>query len=274
LVAHPLVRRLAFIGLASTGRRIQARAAEVTVKTITLELGGKNPIVVFPDADLDSAIDGVVRGMNLSFQGQSCGSTSRLLVHEEIHQDFVAKLAQRLEETRIGLPTDEETQIGTLINDAQLTKVSRYVALGQAEGFPLVTGGTRPADAALENGFFIHPALFDRVAPGSQLEQEEIFGPVLAVMPFRDYAEALRIANGIPLGLTASVYTTDLRTAHTFARDVQAGFVWVNDSGRHFLGTPFGGYKDSGLGREEDIEEVLSYTQVKNVNLNLENVSH
>lgn len=270
LVAHPLVRRLAFIGLASTGRRIQARAAEVAVKTVTLELGGKNPIVVFPDADLDAALDGVVRGMNLSFQGQSCGSTSRLLVHEKIHAEFVARLADRLDETQIGLPTSDDTQIGTLINEAQLAKVNGYIELGQADGFPLVTGGARPSDASLAHGFFIRPALFDQVKPGSRLEQEEIFGPVLAVMPFRDYAEALRIANGVQLGLTASVYTSDLRTAHAFARDVEAGFVWVNDSGRHFLGAPFGGYKDSGLGREEDIEEVLSYTQVKNVNINLQ----
>jgi acyl-CoA reductase-like NAD-dependent aldehyde dehydrogenase len=268
LVAHPLVRRLAFIGLAETGRRIQARAAEVGVKTVTLELGGKNPIVVFPDASIDDAVEGVVRGMNLSFQGQSCGSTSRLLVHEEIHDRFVATVAERLESMRVGLPTSDDTQIGTLINEAQLAKVQSYLELGRDDGFDLVTGGTRPAEEELANGFFVRPALFDRVAPGSRLEQEEIFGPILAVMPFRDYEEALRIANGIPLGLTASVYTRDLRTAHAFARDVEAGFVWVNDSGRHFLGTPFGGYKNSGLGREEDVEELLSYTQVKNVNVN------
>ena len=274
LVAHPLVRRLAFIGLASTGRRIQARAAEVAIKTITLELGGKNPIVIFEDADIDDAIDGVIRGMNLSFQGQSCGSTSRLIVHEKLHTDFVANLAQRLEAMRVGLPTNEDTQIGTLINQAQFDKVASYVDLGCSEGFTLVTGGTRPADPSLANGCFIHPALFDGVTPGSRLEQEEIFGPVLAVMPFREYSEALRIANDIPLGLTASVYTRDLRTAHTFARDIEAGFVWVNDSGRHFLGAPFGGYKDSGLGREEDIDELLSYTQIKNVNINLTGALH
>jgi acyl-CoA reductase-like NAD-dependent aldehyde dehydrogenase len=265
LVAHPLVRRIAFIGLARTGRRIQARAAEVAVKTVTLELGGKNPIVVFADASLDEAVEGVVRGMNLSFQGQSCGSTSRLLVHEEIHDEFVAQVAERLEGMRVGLPTSDDTQIGTLINGAQLEKVQRYVELGRDDGFELVKGGTRPEQAELANGFFIRPALFDRVAPGSRLEQEEIFGPVLAVMPFRDYDEALRVANGIQLGLTASVYTRDLRTAHAFARDVEAGFVWVNDSGRHFLGTPFGGYKDSGLGRVNGIESVDQFLQTKSV---------
>ena len=267
LVAHPHVRRMAFIGLADTGRRILARAAEVTIKTITLELGGKNPIVVLPDADLDLAIDGVVQGMSLNFQGQSCGSTSRLLVHESLHADFVERLKARLDAIRIGLPTSDETQMGTMINRPQLEKVESYIRLGRDDGFRLVAGGNRPDEPDLANGFFIRPALFDGVSPGSRLEQEEIFGPVLAVMPFAKYDDALRIANAIPLGLTASVFTRDLELAHSFARDVDAGYVWVNDSGPHFLGTPFGGFKDSGLGREEDSEELLSYTQTKNVNV-------
>jgi acyl-CoA reductase-like NAD-dependent aldehyde dehydrogenase len=205
--------------------------------------------------------------MNLNFQGQSCGSTSRLLVHEALHSDFVERLAGRLEGIRIGLPTAEETQMGPMINRSQLEKVQSYVQLGRDDGFQLVTGGTQPETPELANGFFIRPALFDGVSPGSRLEQEEIFGPVLVVMPFRDYDEALQITNQIPLGLTASIFTRDLELAHSFARDVEAGYVWVNDSGPHFLGTPFGGYKDSGLGREEDSEELLSYTQTKNVNV-------
>jgi acyl-CoA reductase-like NAD-dependent aldehyde dehydrogenase len=179
----------------------------------------------------------------------------------------VERLRVRLDGIRIGLPTDDETQMGAMINRPQLEKVERYVALGRDEGFSLVTGGERPDDTELARGFFIRPALFDGVLPGSRLEQEEIFGPVLAVMPFGRYEDALRIANASPLGLTASVFTRDLEMAHAFARDVEAGFVWVNDSGPHFLGTPFGGFKDSGLGREEDTEELLSYTQTKNVNV-------
>jgi acyl-CoA reductase-like NAD-dependent aldehyde dehydrogenase len=267
LVAHPAVRRMAFIGAAETGRRILARAAEVTIKTITLELGGKNPIVVLPDADLELAIDGAVQGMNLNFQGQSCGSTSRLLVHESLHADFVERMKARLDAIRIGMPTSDETQMGTMVNRPQLEKVESYVRLGRDDGFRLVTGGHRPDDPELENGFFIRPALFDGVSPGSRLEQEEIFGPVLATIPFGRYEDALAIANAIPLGLTASVFTRDLEVAHAFARDVEAGFVWVNDSGPHFPGAPFGGFKDSGLGREEESEELLSYTQTKNVNV-------
>ena len=157
--------------------------------------------------------------------------------------------------------------MGAMINRGQLEKVESYIRLGRDDGFRLVTGGDRPAEQELANGFFIRPALFDGVRHGSRLEQEEIFGPVLATMPFASFEDALAIANGIDLGLTASVFTRDLELAHRFARDVEAGFVWVNDSGPHFLGTPFGGFKNSGLGREEDAEELLSYTQTKNVNV-------
>jgi betaine-aldehyde dehydrogenase len=267
IVAHPLVRRIAFIGLAETGRAIQARAAGVGIKSVSLECGGKNPIVVFPDADIEKAVNGVVNGMNLTFQGQSCGSTSRLIVHRDIHDDFVDAVVDKVSSLRVGMPMHEETQIGTLVNEGQFQKVRGYVELGRSEGAKLLTGGTRPENDELSRGFFIRPAVFDGVDPEMRLAQEEIFGPVLAVMSFSTYDEALRIANDTRFGLTASVFTRDLTTAHSFARDIEAGFVWVNDSNRHFLGTPFGGYKDSGTGRDEDIEEMHSYTQIKNVNV-------
>jgi betaine-aldehyde dehydrogenase len=267
LVAHPRVRRLAFTGHADTGRAIQRRAAEVAVKTVTLELGGKNPIVIFPDADLQAAVDGALRGMNFTWQGQSCGSTSRLIVHESIHTAFVEALAERIEGLRSGMPDREETDTGAIVNRQQLEKVRGYIEVGKEEGARLVTGGGPPDDPELARGNFIRPTLFDDVRPDGRLAQEEIFGPVLAAMTFSDYDDALRIANGVRFGLTASVFTGDLRTAHRFARDVEAGYVWVNDSSRHFTGTPFGGFKDSGVGREEDVEEILSYTQVKNVNV-------
>ena len=267
LVAHPRVRRLAFIGLAETGLAIQARAASVCLKTVTLECGGKNPIVVFPDADLDAAVEGVVRGMNFTFQGQSCGSTSRLIVHTDIHDRFVERVSERIAGLRVGLPRAEGTQVGAMVNERQLQRVMSYIDLGREEGADLIVGGNRPTDSELSNGFFVQPALFANVDNDMRLAQEEIFGPVLAVIKFGDYEEGIRLANDTRFGLTASVYTQDLRTAHLFARDVEAGFVWVNDSGRHFLGTPFGGFKDSGIGREEDPEELFSYTQTKNVNI-------
>ncbi len=267
LVAHPSVRRLAFTGHADTGRAIQRRAAEVAVKTVTLELGGKNPIVVFEDADLESAIAGALRGMNFTWQGQSCGSTSRLIVHEAIHEELVEALVERMEGLRSGMPDREDTDTGAIVNVQQLDKVRRYIEIGHGEGAKLVAGGGPPDDPQLAGGNFIRPTLFDDVEPDGRLAQEEIFGPVLAAMTFRDYDHALRIANRIRFGLTASVFTSDLRTAHRFARDVEAGYVWVNDSSRHFTGTPFGGFKDSGIGREEDLGELLSYTQLKNVNV-------
>jgi betaine-aldehyde dehydrogenase len=267
LVAHPDVRRLAFIGSVEIGLSIQRRAAERVVKTVSLELGGKNPIAVFPDADLDEAIDGAVRGMNFTWQGQSCGSTSRLLVHESLHADFVQRLAERIDALRSGPPGDPETDTGAIVHERQFEKVLSYVALGREEGARLVVGGGRATDPDLRHGMFLRPALFDNVRPESRLAQEEIFGPVLAVMPFGDYDEAIGIANGVGYGLTASVFTRDLATAHRFARDVQAGYVWVNDAARHFLGVPYGGVKNSGVGREEGFEELASYAEPKNVNV-------
>jgi acyl-CoA reductase-like NAD-dependent aldehyde dehydrogenase len=267
MVAHPGIRRLAFIGADTTGRAIVQRAMGVNVKHVSLELGGKNPLLVFPDADLDLAVDGAIRGMNFTWQGQSCGSTSRVYVHRDVHDAFLDKLAGTVSQLKQGMPDDWTTETGSMINQAQFDKVQRYVQIGKDEGSRLVLGGDHVTDNGLENGLFISPAIFADVDHNSRMAREEIFGPVMAVMPFDGYDEGLRLANDTELGLTASVYTRDLSIAHRFAEDVEAGFVWVNDSSRHFLGAPFGGYKDSGIGREEDIEELLSYTQVKNVNV-------
>jgi acyl-CoA reductase-like NAD-dependent aldehyde dehydrogenase len=267
LVVHPGVRRLAFIGSAEIGRTIQRRAAEHVVKTVTLELGGKNPIVIFPDADIEDAIEGTVRGMNFTFQGQSCGSTSRLLVHESIHDEFVQRLAVKLDAMRLGMPEDPETEIGAIVHRLQYEKVLGYLDIGRDEGAEVLAGGGPAEDAQLQKGMFVRPTLFDRVDPASRLASEEIFGPVLAAMTFSDFDQALAISNRVNLGLTASVYTKDLSTAHRFAKGVQAGYVWVNDTARHFPGAPYGGFKDSGIGREEGIEELFSYAQTKNVNV-------
>jgi acyl-CoA reductase-like NAD-dependent aldehyde dehydrogenase len=267
LVTHPDVRRLAFIGSAEIGRSIQQRAATQVVKTVTLELGGKNPIVIFADADVDAAIDGALRGMNFTWQGQSCGSTSRLLVHRSLHDELVGRLAQRIGSLRSGPPAEETTDTGAIVHRRQYEKVLGYLELGRAEGAEVVVGGGPPDDPALAGGMFVRPTLFDNVRPDSRLAQEEIFGPVLAAMPFDTYDEALAISNSVSLGLTASVYTRELATAHRFARDVEAGYVWVNDSQKHLPGAAYGGFKDSGVGREEGIEELVSYAQLKNVHV-------
>jgi len=267
IVTHPDVRRVAFTGSAEIGRTIQQRAATTAVKTVTLELGGKNPIVIFPDADVDAAIDGALRGMAFTWQGQSCGSTSRLIVHRSLHEEFVARLGERMAALRSGMPADEATDTGAIVHRGQYEKVLSYLDIGRSEGARVVVGGGMPEDPALSGGMFVRPTLFDDVAPDSRLAQEEIFGPVLAAMPFDSYEEALRIANGVSLGLTASVYTKDLRLTHRFARDVEAGYVWVNDAQKHFPGCAYGGWKDSGVGTEEGIEELYSYARIKNVNV-------
>jgi acyl-CoA reductase-like NAD-dependent aldehyde dehydrogenase len=205
--------------------------------------------------------------MAFTWQGQSCGSTSRLLVHRDVYADVVDALAERIGRMQPGPPLSPDSDTGAIVNEAQLAKVLGYVELGVSEGARLVAGGARATDGDLARGLFVRPALFADVRPDARLAQEEIFGPVLAAMPFDDYEQALEIANGVSYGLTASIFTRDLRTAHAFARDVEAGFVWVNDSSRHFTGVPFGGVKDSGVGREEDLGEVESYTELKNVHV-------
>ncbi len=267
LVRHPGIPRIAFIGSAATGRRIQATAAAASVKTVTLELGGKNPIVVFPDADLDLAVEGAIRGMNFTWQGQSCGSTSRLLVHRDCYDDFVTRVGERIAGLRPGPPLDPASDTGAIVSRQQLDKVLSYIEIGKSEQARLVTGGERLTEGDLAAGNFVSPALFADVDPAGRLATEEIFGPVLAAIPFAGYDEAVAIANSVEYGLTASVFTRDLRTAMAFSRDVEAGYVWVNETSRHYLGAPFGGVKNSGVGREEDLEEIESYTQLKSVNM-------
>lgn len=267
LVAHPGIRRLAFIGAETTGRAIVARSMGVNVKHVSLELGGKNPLLVFDDANLDLAVDGAIRGMNFTWQGQSCGSTSRVFVQRGSYEAFIDTLVASVGALKQGQPDDWTTETGSMINRQQFDKVQYYLNLGQQEGSRLVLGGEHLTRDGLGDGLFISPAVFRDVDPNSRMAREEIFGPVMAVMPFDGYDDGLALANDTELGLTAAVYTKDLSIAHRFAHEVQAGFVWVNDSSRHFIGAPFGGYKDSGLGREEDIEELESYTQVKNVNV-------
>ncbi len=268
LVSHPLIRRISFTGAAETGRRILQQAAAVNVKAVSLELGGKNPLVVFPDADLPTAVDAAVRGMNFTWQGQSCGSTSRLIVHASIHDEFVEHLAAKVDGIRSGDPGDPATETGALVNEAQLDKVLSFIDIGKQDGGRLVAGGVRLVHDDYARGLFVRPTVFAGVDPGSRLAQQEVFGPVLAAMPFTDYRDAIEIANNTDYGLTASVFTRDLALAHRYARDVEAGYVWVNEVSRHVAATPFGGWKDSGLGREEDPSEVESYTQVKNVHVN------
>lgn len=263
IVAHPDVPRIAFTGSLAVGRRIQALAAGASVKTITLELGGKNPLIVFADADVEAAVDGALRGMNFRWQGQSCGSTSRLFVHRSGFDRFIAELADRMRSLELGDPLLPSTDVGPLVSQAHYDRVLRFIDRGICDpALELVTGGT----AAARPGYFVPPTLFTAAGgPHGPLFEEEIFGPVLVAAPFDDYDEAISLANALPFGLTASVWTSSLHTAMAAARDIQAGYLWVNWSSEHIAGSAFGGVKNSGLGREESLEEIESYTQHKNV---------
>ena len=264
--AHPGIPRIAFIGSERTGRAIQRASADAAVKHVTLELGGKNAMVVLDDADLAAAAAGAVSGMNFTAsQGESCGSNSRLVVHRSVADDLVARVVELVRAIRVGVPIAEDTQMGALVSREHLDRVRSYVDAGLAEGAVPVTGGDRPAH--LPHGAFLEPTVFTGVTPGMRIAQEEIFGPVLSVITVDDDDEALRVANDVRYGLTASVWTENLRRAQRFADGFEAGYVWVNDSARHFPGLPFGGWKASGVGQEESLEELLGFTRTKVVNV-------
>ncbi len=266
LVNHPDVPRLALIGSVPTGRAI-ARAGAERLKHVTLELGGKNACIIYPDADMDKAIPAAVNGMNFTWCGQSCGSTSRLFVHESIHDQVLEGMLKAIRHYQPGIPTDMATTMGCIVSQQQHEKIMAYVDLGQAEGATLAYGGQRPSDPALAKGWFVQPTVFTNVTQKMRLANEEVFGPVLSVIKWRDEAEMIDQVNAVEYGLTASIWTQNLATAHRTAARVQAGFVWVNHVGSHFIGASFGGYKQSGIGREEGFDELLTYTQHKNVHV-------
>lgn len=268
LVKHPLVRRIALIGSVEAGRAVM-RAASDELKTVTLELGGKNPLILFPDVPPEEAADAAIGAMNLNRAGQSCSSTSRVFVHRALHDRFIETLLDRLTALRLGPPEAEESQVGCLISREQYDRVLAYIDTGKREGARLLSGGGPPEDPRLRRGFFVQPTLFDEVQPGMRIAQEEIFGPVIAVLTWDDEEEMIRQANGVIYGLSAAVYTRDVARAHRVVRRLEAGYIWVNIPGGHALGSPYGGIKQSGLGREECLEELLSYTQTKSIRMRL-----
>lgn len=273
LVVNPVVRRIGFIGSAQIGRLIQRRAAEHAVKHVSLELGGKNALIVFPDADLTDAVAGAVHGMNFGVsQGQSCGSTSRVLVHQSVYDDFIDAYAERIRSLIVGPAWLEATEMGPVVSEAHRTRVERYIGIGREEGARLISGGGRPPAPA--EGYYVEPTLFADVQPAHRIFKEEIFGPVVAVTPFRDYEEAILIANAVEYGLTASVWTEDLTLAHRTAERLEAGYVWINETSTHHWGTPFGGTKESGIGREESIEELAGYLEQKVTHVKFRSPEH
>ena len=267
MVEHPKVAMVGLIGSVETGKAI-ARAAAGTLKKVSLELGGKNALIAYPDADPAKVAAGAVQGMNFTWCGQSCGSTSRIFLHEDIHDEVVQRIKELVSKIRFGIPTDPSTEMGCMINQAQLEKTRTYVRYGQEEGATLVAGGKDPTEAQFAKGHFYPPTIFADVTPAMRIAREEIFGPVMSILKWRDEEEMLETVNDSDLGLTASIWTEGVRNAQRAASRVEAGYVWVNGSSTHYLGSPFGGFKQSGLGREESIDELFSCTQLKSVNIN------
>jgi len=227
-------------------------------------------MIVCADADLAAVVEGAAFGMNCHWcQGQSCGSTTRLFLHESIHDEVLEGLTRRLESIRIGHPLDNDTEMGCLVSQAQFDKVTSYIDKGHEDGARLVTGGGKPTDPALKDGFFVQPTVFADVDMSMRIAREEIFGPVLSVLRWNDLDEVIAQANDVTYGLTGAVWTKDLQTALSVADRLETGYVWVNGTGSHFLGAPFSGHKNSGTDSEEGIEELLSYTQSKTINIAL-----
>jgi betaine-aldehyde dehydrogenase len=265
LVRHPDVRRIGFVGSVPTGRVI-AREAAAGLKRVSLELGGKNPIVIFPDADPKKAATAAIKGMNMNRQGQSCSSTSRVFVHASLHDSVAAELVRLAEALPIGAPWLKHNDVGPIVSQRQFDRVMGFIDSAKAEGAQLLTGGGKPADPSLAAGLFIAPTIFDNVTPQMRIGREEIFGPVMSMMVWDDYEDMLAKVNGVEYGLTAAIVTNDLAKAMETAERVEAGYVWINSNGR-YIGASYGGWKQSGIGEEECFNEILSYTQVKNINM-------
>jgi betaine-aldehyde dehydrogenase len=270
LIRHDGIDRICMTGGVESGR-IVARMAADRLVPVTLELGGKNPLIVFPDFDLDRAVDIAVAGMNFKWQSQSCASTSRILVHRTIRDAFTERLVAKVQNVRVGLPLEDDADMGAITFDALYRRCLSYVQSGMDEGARLRCGGERPHRSELQRGYFMTPAVFDDVDSGMRIAREEIFGPVISVLEWDTHDQMIDMANGLELGLTAVVATNDLNAALKTAELVGAGYVEVNGPVSYALGSPVGGIKNSGIGREGTLDELLSFTQIKSINICIRN---
>ncbi|ODS98323.1 MAG: carnitine dehydratase [Lautropia sp. SCN 69-89] len=267
LVTHPLVAKIAFTGGDATGAHVSELAAR-HIKRVTLELGGKSPNIVFDDADLDNALMGAIAGI-FGASGQTCIAGSRLLVQRSVHDQFVDRLVAFARTARMGDPMLATTQVGPITTLPHREKVLGYIDIARGEGAQCALGGGRPSDPALSGGWFVEPTIFVGVDNRMRIAQEEVFGPVLSVIPFDDEADAIRIANDINFGLAAGVWTRNIRRAFLMSERLQAGTVWVNTYRAVSYMSPFGGFKRSGIGRENGQEAIREYLQTKSVWMNL-----
>jgi aldehyde dehydrogenase (NAD+) len=263
LTEHPEIDKIAVTGSTHVGRMVSMTAAK-DFKRYSLELGGKSPNIVFADSDIDNAVNGVIAGI-FAATGQTCLAGSRVLVEDSIYDEFTKKLVARTEKIVIGDPNDPKTEMGTLACKAQYEKVLKYLEIGKSEGATLLTGGKHPTSPELQTGLFVEPTIFGDVKNSMRIAREEIFGPVASVIRFKTEEEAIEIANDTKFGLAAGVWTNDLKRAHRVVARLRAGTVWVNNYRRTNYAMPFGGYGESGVGRENGVDSVYEYTEVKSV---------
>jgi betaine-aldehyde dehydrogenase len=268
LSSHKGVNMVTLVGGTDTGRAVLRGAAE-TIKPVLLELGGKNALIAYSDCEPAEVAEAMINGMNFGWCGQSCGSLSRAFVHADIYAAVLEELPKKVARYQPGLPMDSKTTMGALISREHLHRVQNYIAGARSEGARLLYGGDVPDDPELRQGNFLNPTIFVDVRPDMRIAREEIFGPVLSVLKWEDERSMLKEVNALDYGLTAAIFTHDLDNAYRAASAIQAGYIWVNAVSVHIPGSPFGGVKQSGMGREECLGEALSFTQEKNIFLKL-----
>jgi betaine-aldehyde dehydrogenase len=271
LATHSGIAKISLTGSVGTGKRVMAAAAG-TLKHVTMELGGKSALIVFEDADLDDAVSAALLG-NFYTQGEICSNGTRVFVAERVRAAFLEKLVTRTASIRVGDPLDPKTQMGPLISAEHLEKVLGFVAAGEVEGAKLLTGGRRISDPPLDRGNFMRPAVFDACGDDMSIVREEVFGPLMSVLPFSSEEEVVERANATPYGLAAGLMTQNLSRAHRVAAALEAGIVWINSYNLTPVAMPFGGSKQSGIGRENGLAALDFYTERKSVYVNLGNVS-
>ena len=264
LAAHPGIDKIAFTGSTEVGKLI-ARAAAENLSKVSLELGGKAPNIVFADADLEQAVNGALMGIFYN-QGQVCTAGSRLFLEESVKDEFLTRFKERAERIKVGDPMNKETQLGPQVSEEQLKRIKSYVDIARTEGATVFAGGGSPQlEGDFQNGYFFQPTIFSEVRNEMRVAQEEIFGPVASVITFKDEDSLIRQANETIYGLSAGIWTRDITRAHRFAKEVKAGVVWINTFNMFNAASPFGGYKQSGYGREMGKHAIDLYTQVKSV---------
>jgi betaine-aldehyde dehydrogenase len=268
IAEHEEIDKVAFTGGTATGRKIM-EASLGNLKKVTLELGGKSPNIVFADSDFETAVDYALYGIFCN-QGQVCSAGSRLLLEESIYDQFIASLTAKAKKIKVGSGSDENSQMGPIVSEAHMNKILSYIQIGKEEGAKLIVGGNRIKEEGMDKGYFVEPTIFVDTTPDMRIVQEEIFGPVLVVQKFKDEAEALRLANDTKYGLAGAVFTNDISKAYRVIKKVRAGITWINSYHPTYNEAPWGGFKQSGNGRELGTFGYEAYTEVKQINNNLD----